>query len=42
MEPLVSNTEPIRVLLVEDEYLISEWVAELLAELPPDKTITRI
>jgi CheY-like chemotaxis protein len=32
MEPLVSNTEPIRVLLVEDEYLISEWVAELLAE----------
>ena len=32
MEPFVSNTEPIRVLLVEDEYLISEWVAELLAE----------
>ena len=32
MEPLVSNTEPIRVLLVEDEYLISEWVAELLSE----------
>jgi CheY-like chemotaxis protein len=32
MEPLVSNTEPIRVLLVEDEYLISEWVAESLAE----------
>ncbi len=32
MEPLVSNTEPIRVLLVEDEYLISEWVAELLAK----------
>jgi CheY-like chemotaxis protein len=28
----VSNTEPIRVLLVEDEYLISEWVAESLAE----------
>ena len=32
MEPFVSNTEPIRVLLVEDEYLISEWVAESLAE----------
>ena len=32
MDPFVSNTEPIRVLLVEDEYLISEWVAELLAE----------
>jgi CheY-like chemotaxis protein len=32
MEPLVSNTEPIRVLLVEDEYLVSEWVAESLAE----------
>ncbi len=32
MEPLVSNTEPIRVLLVEDEYLISQWVAESLAE----------
>ena len=32
MEPLVSNTEPIRVLLVEDEYLISEWVTESLAE----------
>ncbi|MFY9893145.1 MAG: response regulator [Xanthobacteraceae bacterium] len=28
----MSNTEPIRVLLVEDEYLISEWVAESLAE----------
>ncbi len=32
MEPLVGNTEPIRVLLVEDEYLISEWVAESLAQ----------
>jgi CheY-like chemotaxis protein len=32
MDPFVSNTEPIRVLLVEDEYLISEWVAESLAE----------
>ena len=32
MEPFVSNTAPIRVLLVEDEYLISEWVAESLAE----------
>ena len=32
MEPFVSNTEPIRVLLVEDEYLISEWVAESLAQ----------
>ena len=32
MEPLVSKTEPIRVLLVEDEYLISQWVAESLAE----------
>jgi CheY-like chemotaxis protein len=31
MEPFVSSTEPIRVLLVEDEYLISEWVAESLA-----------
>ncbi len=32
MEPFVSNTEPIRVLLVEDEYLISEWIAESLAD----------
>jgi len=32
MEPPVSNTEPIRVLLVEDEYLISQWVTESLAE----------
>ncbi len=32
MEPLESNTEPIRVLLVEDEYPISEWVAETLVE----------
>ena len=32
MEPLVSNTESIRALLVKDEYLVSGWVAESLAE----------
>ncbi len=32
MQTSVSKTEPIRVLLVEDEYLISEWVAESLSE----------
>jgi len=31
MEPTV-QTRPIRILLVEDEFLISEWVAESLAE----------
>ncbi len=29
---MVRRDEPIRVLLVEDEYLISEWVAESLSE----------
>jgi CheY-like chemotaxis protein len=32
VEPVVSHTEPIRVLLVEDEFLISEWAAEALSE----------
>jgi CheY-like chemotaxis protein len=32
MPTIVSKTRPIRVLLVEDEYLISEWVAESLSE----------
>ena len=32
METMVSQGEPIRVLLVEDEFLISEWVAQSLAE----------
>ena len=32
MEPNVKATEPIHVLLVEDEILISEWVAQSLSE----------
>jgi CheY-like chemotaxis protein len=32
MEPLVRETEPIRILVVEDEFLIAEWVAESLSE----------
>ena len=32
MGAMRSQVEPIRVLLVEDEFLISEWVAELLSE----------
>jgi two-component system OmpR family response regulator len=32
METIVSEIRPIRVLLVEDEFLISEWVAESLVE----------
>jgi CheY-like chemotaxis protein len=32
MKTMVRRDEPIRVLLVEDEYLISEWVAESLSE----------
>ena len=32
MEPTLRETEPIRILLVEDELLISEWMAESLAE----------
>jgi DNA-binding NtrC family response regulator len=32
METIVSEIQPIRVLLVEDEFLISEWVAESLTE----------
>jgi CheY-like chemotaxis protein len=32
MESMLSQVEPIRVLLVEDEFLISEWVAESLSE----------
>ncbi len=32
MQTMVSKTEPIRVLLVEDEFLLSQWVAESLSE----------
>ena len=32
MEPFVRETEPIRILLVEDEFLIAEWAAESLSE----------
>lgn len=32
MGTMRSQAEPIRVLLVEDEFLISEWVAESLSE----------
>jgi CheY-like chemotaxis protein len=32
METIVSEIQPIRVLLVEDEFLISEWVAETLSD----------
>ena len=32
MEPSVKVTEPIHVLVVEDEFLISEWVAQSLSE----------
>jgi CheY-like chemotaxis protein len=32
MEPLVSETAPIHILLVEDEFLIAEWMAESLSE----------
>jgi CheY-like chemotaxis protein len=32
MGTMGSQVEPIRVLLVEDEFLISEWVAESLSE----------
>ncbi len=32
MGAIASKIAPIRVLLVEDEFLISEWVAELLGE----------
>ncbi|MDR3422899.1 MAG: response regulator [Xanthobacteraceae bacterium] len=32
METIVSAIQPIRVLLVEDEFLISEWVAETLSD----------
>ncbi len=32
METVISDIQPIRVLLVEDEFLISEWVAESLSE----------
>jgi CheY-like chemotaxis protein len=32
METIVSEIRPIRVLLVEDEFLISEWVAETLSD----------
>ena len=32
MGTMRSQVEPIRVLLVEDEFLISEWVAESLSE----------
>jgi CheY-like chemotaxis protein len=32
MQPLLSECPPLRVLLVEDEFLISEWVSESLEE----------
>jgi CheY-like chemotaxis protein len=32
MEPSARQTEPIHVLFVEDEFLISEWVAQALSE----------
>jgi CheY-like chemotaxis protein len=32
MKPASTENEPIRVLLVEDEFFISEWVAESLSE----------
>jgi DNA-binding response OmpR family regulator len=32
MEPNVGGSPPIHVLLVEDEFLISEWVAQALSE----------
>ncbi|MFZ3357788.1 MAG: response regulator [Xanthobacteraceae bacterium] len=32
MEPNITETEPIHVLFVEDEFLISEWVSQSLAE----------
>jgi len=32
MKPIVRDGEPIRVLLVEDEFFIREWVAESLSE----------
>ncbi len=32
MEPSVKESEPIHVLFVEDELLISDWVAEVLSE----------
>jgi CheY-like chemotaxis protein len=32
METIASDVHPIRVLLVEDEFFISEWVAESLSE----------
>jgi len=32
MEPQLSQTAPIHVLLVEDEFLISEWVSQSLSE----------
>lgn len=33
MEMAVRVSEPIRILLVEDEFLIAQWVAEALSEL---------
>ena len=32
MQPNVTSNHPIHILLVEDEFLISEWVAEALTE----------
>jgi CheY-like chemotaxis protein len=32
MEPFVGETAPIRILVVEDEFLIAEWVAQSLSE----------
>jgi len=32
MEPIVRSDKPIHVLIVEDEFLISEWMAQALSE----------
>jgi DNA-binding NtrC family response regulator len=32
MEPMVRESDPIHVLIVEDEFLICEWVAQSLSE----------
>jgi CheY-like chemotaxis protein len=32
METVISDVPPLRILFVEDEFLISEWVAESLSE----------
>ncbi len=40
MEPNVKQSEPVHVLFVEDEVLISEWVTEVLSELGLDVRTT--